>query len=151
MFVQNRIPILMASDHGGYALKESCINRLKQHRGMHECVDLGVYSDQRVDYPLVAQRLCEQVLDRKAIGILICGTGIGVSIQANRYKGIRAALVTSVEMATLAKEHNDANVLCLGGRTTSCEQAMLYINAWLDATFEEGRHTRRIELLDCKL
>ncbi|NBV82893.1 ribose 5-phosphate isomerase B [bacterium] len=140
-------PILfIASDHGGLGLKEAIVQRLSGHI---KFVNLGTQTDQSVDYPDFADILCNKVLATdNGRGILICGTGIGISIRANRHPGIRAALVASEFMAEMAKAHNNANVLCLGGRTTDEDSATRYIERWLKTEFEGGRHQRRVEQLD---
>ena len=139
--------IAIASDHGGYALKE----QVKQHlleRGV-EVEDLGTHSEDSVDYPVYGKLCGQTVASGKAdLGVVVCGTGIGISIAANKVKGIRCGLCTSVEMAHLTKQHNNANVLALGGRTTKPELAMAIFDEWLDTEFEGGRHQRRIDMLD---
>lgn len=139
--------IAIASDHGGYALKE----QVKQHlleRGL-EVEDLGTHSEDSVDYPVYGKLCGQTVASGKAdLGVVVCGTGIGISIAANKVKGIRCGLCTSVEMAHLTKQHNNANVLALGGRTTKPELAMAIVDEWLDTEFEGGRHQRRIDMLD---
>ena len=131
--------IAIASDHGGYALKE----QVKQHlleRGV-EVEDLGTHSEDSVDYPVYGKLCGQTVASGKAdLGVVVCGTGIGISIAANKVKGIRCGLCTSVEMAHLTKQHNNANVLALGGRTTKPELAMAIVDEWLDTEFEGGRH-----------
>ena len=102
-----------------------------------------------VDYPIYGKACGEAVMSGKAdLGVVVCGTGIGISIAANKVKGIRCGLCTSVEMARLAKQHNNANVLALGGRTTEMDLAMEIVDTWLDTAFEGGRHQRRTGLLD---
>ena len=136
----------IASDHGGLELKTNIATILST---TIDVVDLGTADTSSVDYPDFADRLCKKVLETpNGIGILICGTGIGISIRANRHVGIRAALVTSDFMAEMAKAHNNANVLCLGGRTTSTEEAIAYIKRWLSTSFEGGRHQLRLDKLD---
>ena len=111
--------------------------------------DLGTYSEESVDYPVYGKLCGETVVKGDAdLGIVCCGTGIGISIAANKVKGVRCALVTSVEMAHLAKEHNNANVLALGGRTTQPEEAFAMVEEWLTTEFGGGRHKRRTDLLD---
>ena len=139
--------IAIASDHGVYALNE----QVKQHlleRGV-EVEDLGTHSEDSVDYPVYGKLCGQTVASGKAdLGVVVCGTGIGISIAANKVKGIRCGLCTSVEMAHLTKQHNNANVLDLGGRTTKPELAMAIVDEWLDTEFEGGRHQRRIDMLD---
>lgn len=139
--------IAVASDHGGFALKEEVKKHLME-RGI-EVLDLGTYSEDSVDYPIYGKVCGEAVMSGKAdLGVVVCGTGIGISIAANKVKGIRCGLCTSVEMARLAKQHNNANVLALGGRTTEMDLAMEIVDTWLDTEFEGGRHQRRTGLLD---
>jgi ribose 5-phosphate isomerase B len=136
--------ILLGSDHGGLSLKES-IKKLLEERAV-EFEDCGTYNSDSVDYPdfgeLVAQRVSSGAVDS---GILFCGTGIGMSIIANKFPGVRAALVTDPFMARMAKEHNNANILVLGGRIIDAEKAGLIVSAWLDASFEGGRHQGRLD------
>lgn len=136
--------IAIGSDHGGFDLKKQLIPFLEE-KGI-EVVDLGTNSDESVDYPDFGEMVARQVASGQAdTGIVICGTGIGISITANKVAGIRAALVTSPEMARLAKEHNNANVLALGGRILDLQTAKDCLSAWLGATFEGGRHQRRVD------
>lgn len=139
--------IAVASDHGGFALKEEVKKHLME-RGI-EVLDLGTHSEDSVDYPIYGKACGEAVMSGNAdLGVVVCGTGIGISIAANKVKGIRCGLCTSVEMARLAKQHNNANVLALGGRTTEMDLAMEIVDTWLDTEFEGGRHQRRTGLLD---
>ena len=139
--------IAVASDHGGFALKEEVKKHLME-RGI-EVLDLGTHSEDSVDYPIYGTACGEAVMSGNAdLGVVVCGTGIGISIAANKVKGIRCGLCTSVEMARLAKQHNNANVLALGGRTTEMDLAMEIVDTWLDTEFEGGRHQRRTGLLD---
>ena len=139
--------IAIACDHGGYQLKEEVKAHLLE-RGL-EVLDLGTNSEDSVDYPAYGKACGEAVVGGQAdVGIVVCGTGIGISIAANKVKGVRCGLCTSVEMATLTKQHNNANVLALGGRTTETGLAMQIVDAWLDTEFEGGRHQRRVDMLD---
>jgi ribose 5-phosphate isomerase B len=136
--------IALGSDHGGLALKESVAEFLKD-RGV-DVLDLGTNSTDSVDYPDYGEKVALAVASGAAdSGIVLCGTGIGISIAANKIPGIRAALVTDAFMARMAKEHNNANVLALGGRILSPEQGRELVAAWLDATFEGGRHQDRLD------
>ncbi|MBR6472417.1 MAG: threonylcarbamoyl-AMP synthase [Firmicutes bacterium] len=140
--------IAIASDHGGYALKEEIKKHLAERDDI-EVMDLGTYSEESVDYPVYGKLCGETVASGKAdLGIVCCGTGIGISIAANKVKGIRCGLCTSVEMAHLTKEHNNANILALGGRTTEPELAFAIVDEWLDTDFAGGRHKRRTDMLD---
>ena len=139
--------IAVAADHGGYKLKE----KVKEHlleRGI-EVEDLGTHSEESVDYPIYGKLCGEAVASGQAdLGVVVCGTGIGISIAANKVHGIRCGLCTSVEMAHLTKQHNNANILALGGRTTGEELAMEIVDERLDTQYEGGRHQRRGEMLD---
>lgn len=136
--------IIIGSDHGGLILK-TALNSYLTRRGF-QVTDAGTDSDVSVDYPDFGQKVAETVIAGEAeLGILICGTGIGMSIAANKIPGIRAALVTDVFMARMAKEHNNANVLVLGGRVLDEQKACDLVGAWLDATFEGGRHQARLD------
>ena len=139
--------IAIASDHGGYELKEN-VKRYMEARDIH-VIDLGTDSEESVDYPVFGKACAEAVASGEADrGIVCCGTGIGISIAANKVKGIRCALCTDVNMAKLSRQHNNANVLAMGGRTTDTETALAITEAWLDTEFEGGRHQRRIDMLD---
>ena len=141
------LKIAVASDHGGFALKEKVREHLVQ-RGF-EVDDLGTHSEESVDYPVYGKACGEAVASGKAdLGVVVCGTGIGISIAANKVKGIRCGLCTSVEMAHLTKQHNNANILALGGRTTEPELAVKIVDEWLDTEFEGGHHQRRVDMLD---
>jgi len=136
--------VAVAADHGGYQLKEYLKSVITA--AGHHVVDLGTDSEASVDYPAFAQALAQTLRTGKVErGILVCGTGIGMSIAANRFEGIRAALCTSVHMAEMSRAHNNANVLCLGGRVLSPGEAEAIVKVWLDAPFETGgRHDRRL-------
>lgn len=139
--------IAVASDHGGFALKEHVKKHLAERN--FEVEDLGTYSEESVDYPAYGKACGEAVVSGKAdLGIVVCGTGIGISMAANKVKGVRCGLCTSVEMAHLTKQHNNANILALGGRTTDPELAVKIVDEWLDTEFEGGRHQRRVDMLD---
>jgi ribose 5-phosphate isomerase B len=136
--------IIIGSDHGGLVLKTA----LKSYLGRRGFTvsDAGTDTDASVDYPDFGRKVAETVAAGTAeLGILICGTGIGMSIAANKVPGIRAALVTDVFMARMAREHNNANVLVLGGRVLDEQKACDLAGAWLDATFEGGRHQCRLD------
>jgi len=140
--------IAIASDHGGFELKEELKKALDDDE--LELVDLGVgTAATSVDYPDYAAALCGEVLaGRVTLGILVCGTGIGMSIAANRRRGIRAALCTDPYMARMSREHNDANVLCLGGRVTDAAVALAIAREFLAGAFAGGRHERRLAKID---
>jgi ribose 5-phosphate isomerase B len=138
--------IIIGNDHAGLDFKHHIITYLKSKN--IEVIDVGSSEKASVDYPDYAQIVAKEVLkDSNALGILICGTGIGMSIAANKYKGIRAALIYDIDTATLAKAHNKANVICLGSRKTSHIEATKMIEAFLDTDFE-SRHQRRIDKIN---
>ena len=134
--------IYLASDHGGFSLKEIIFFFLKEKKINVE--DLGCNSLAPVDYPDYAKLLASKIKHKNSFGIIVCGTGIGISISANRFSHVRAALCTSVEMASLSRKHNNANVLALGGRLIRNELAKDIVFEFLNTKFEEGRHLLRI-------
>ena len=135
--------LAIGCDHGGFELKNHIMKHLEE-RGV-AFKDFGTYSEASVDYPDYAKQVCEAIQNGECEnGILVCGTGIGISIAANKHKGIRAALCSDVFSAKMTKEHNNANVICLGGRVTGRELAFMIVDAWLDAEFQGGRHADRI-------
>ncbi len=135
--------IIIGSDHGGFKAKESLV-RLLRGDG-HTVTDVGTFNEDSTDYPDYARQVGEAVAAGKAErGILVCGTGIGMSIAANKMRGVRAAVVWSNETAALAAEHNGANVLCLGGRVHSRSKINGFARIWLKTPFGEGRHRRRL-------
>jgi len=137
----------IATDHAGIDLKDITVEMLRS-KG-HEVEDLGPYSKDRVDYPDYAVKVCESVLnDTSAQGILICGSGIGMSMAANRFHGIRAALCHDAYTATVARGHNDANVLCFGERIVGVGVAESILDAWIAGTFEGGRHCGRVDKIE---
>ena len=141
--------LVIGSDHGAVDLKEEVKELLKAEFPEVEVEDKGTFGKEAIDYPDVAEKVCTPVANGEADrGIVLCGTGIGISIAANKVKGIRCGLCTSVEMAELTKKHNNANMIALGGRTTDPELAMKIVDKWLDTEFEGGRHQRRVDMLD---
>ncbi|MBX9691486.1 MAG: ribose 5-phosphate isomerase B [Cyanobacteria bacterium] len=139
--------IALGSDHAGFAAKEE-IKKLLEGEGI-EFEDLGTHSTDSCDYPDYARRVAESVADgRFPRGILCCGSGIGVSIVANKVKGIRAALCRDSESAKLSRQHNDANVLCIAARMTSADDLKEIINQWLSTEFEGGRHKSRVDKIE---
>ena len=138
--------IHIASDHAGYALKTHLVQFLAQ-KGIN-VVDEGTNSTDSCDYPVLAHKLCAAVEKEQGTGILICGTGIGISIAANRHAGIRAALCATELQARLSRQHNNANVLCLGARIIGVELAQAIVEAFLEGSFEGGRHQRRIDMIN---
>jgi len=139
--------ISIASDHGGYELKDCIISHYKQKGIILD--DLGTYDNQSCDYPLIADKMAESIVQKKAdFGILICGTGVGISIAANRHKGVRAALIYDKKVAALAREHNNANVAVFGARIQNEQDVLEYLDIFLNTKFSnEERHLRRIEQL----
>ncbi len=136
--------IALASDHAGYAEKER-LKPLLAELGL-EVEDLGTVSEESVDYPdyaaLVAERVARGEVEQ---GVLVCGSGTGMAIAANKVQGVRAAVAWSEETARLARQHNDANVLALGARTMSSEEIPGIVRAWFSAAFDSGRHSKRVE------
>ncbi|MGL4308394.1 ribose 5-phosphate isomerase B [Cetobacterium sp. SF1] len=139
--------IVLGADHGGYQLKE-VIKKYLTEKG-YEVLDKGTYSTDSVDYPDYAKAVAQSILNKEAdYGVLVCGTGLGISIAANRYKGIRAALCNNTTMAKLTREHNNANILALGGRTTGDVLALDILDTFLNTEFQGGRHQNRIDKMD---
>ncbi len=135
--------LAIGCDHGGFELKNHIINHLKEN-GV-EVTDFGTYDENSVDYPDIAKKVGEAVSSGECEnGILICGTGIGISMAANKIKGIRAALCSDVYSAKMTKQHNNANIICLGGRVTGRELAFMIVDTWLGEEFLGGRHADRI-------
>ena len=137
--------IIIGSDHGGFRLKNEIVEHLKKLE--YEVLDLGCYSLESCDYPIIAKAVAKEVLNSKARGILICGTGIGVSITANRFEGIRASHCTDTFTARMTRMHNDSNILCLGERITGTGLALDIVDIWLNTDFEGGRHKTRIDMI----
>ncbi|MDU7165748.1 ribose 5-phosphate isomerase B [Finegoldia magna] len=136
--------IAIAADHGGFELKDSMVEYIKSLG--NEVVDLGTNSADSVDYPDYAKKVCEEIQKGNSdLGILICGTGIGMSLAANKFEGIRAACVSDVYSAKMSRNHNNANVLCIGARVIGYEVAKLIIKTFLENEFEAGRHQRRVD------
>lgn len=136
--------IAIGCDHGGFELKNAVIDLLKSEGC--EILDQGCYNTDSVDYPDFAKAVCRTVAAQEADrGILICGTGIGMSIAANRFNGIRAALCHELFTARMSREHNNANVLCLGARVIGPGLALEVVRTWLHTEFGGGRHQRRID------
>lgn len=136
--------IAIAADHGGYELKNILKEYLKE-KG-HEVKDLGTNSGESVDYPDFAYACAHEVAGKNAdFGIVVCGTGVGISIAANKVSGIRCGLCPSEEIASLVKRHNNANMIALGGRTTPPDLAKKIVDAYMSAEYEGGRHQARID------
>lgn len=139
--------ILIGSDHAGFSLK-NFLKEVMEQDGL-QVVDVGCAADISCDYPDYARLLCERIQSGEAPrGVLICGTGLGMSMAANRFRGIRAALCTSEYQARMSRAHNDANVLIIGGRVTGVEMALSILRTWLETSFEGGRHQRRIDRIE---
>jgi ribose 5-phosphate isomerase B len=139
--------ILIGCDHAGFSLKTSLKDYLAK-RGI-PVIDVGCASAESCDYPVYAQDMCQRITRGDASrGILICGTGVGMSMAANRHPGIRAALCTTEFHARMSRLHNDSNVLVLGGRVIGEELALSILKVWLETPFEGGRHQRRLALMD---
>lgn len=134
--------VIISSDHAGYNLKESIKDYLCKKK--FKVIDCGPDSDASVDYPDYAKKLAKKILSNN-YGILICGSGIGMSIVANRYKKVRASLVFNVKTAKLAREHNNSNVLVLGSRVTNKINALRIVNIFFKTKFLKGRHSRRVK------
>jgi len=136
--------LLIASDHGGLELKESLLKHLqKRNLAVSDC---GTGNDDSVDYPDFGEKVARSISNGEAqLGVLVCGTGIGMSIVANKFPAVRAALVHDTFTAQMAKQHNNANVLVLGGRILEAELAREMIDIWLDSQFEAGRHQKRLD------
>lgn len=138
--------IALGCDHGGYNLKETIKKNLSESGILFK--DFGTYSKESVDYPQFALAVAESVANGESqCGIICCGTGIGVSIVANKVPGVRAAVVGDVFSAIATKQHNDTNVLCLGERVTGEGLALLIVEQWLNAKFQGGRHQERINMI----
>ena len=136
--------IVVGADHGGYTLKNLIAKWLKEQG--HSVVDVGCNSDESVDYPDYALKAVDEIIKGSSeFGILVCGTGIGMSIAANRHYGIRAANCFDENTATLSREHNNANMLCLGARVLDDDTALKMVKIWLDTEFAGGRHQKRID------
>lgn len=135
--------IAIGNDHGGIMLKKAIMDHFK--KGNVEWIDVGVTEMKSVDYPDIAQQVADQILSGKAErGILLCGTGIGIGIAANKIAGIRAALCHDVYSAIKSREHNDANILTMGERVIGPGLGLLIVEEWLKAEFEGGRHEQRV-------
>ncbi len=135
--------VALGADHGGFELKEA----IKQHltEQGHEVLDFGTHSPASVDYARIACEVGEYVVREKILGVLCCGTGIGISIAANKVHGVRAACCSDYFSAKLTRAHNDANLLCMGGRVVGAGLALELVDVFLSTEFEGGRHQRRID------
>ncbi len=139
--------IAIGSDHAGYELKKTVKSWLLDHG--HEVNDMGPYSEESVDYPDYARKVAQAVADGQyEQGVLLCGSGIGVSISANKIRGIRAALAFNPEIASLARQHNNANIICFPARFTDADTIATSLGNWFSAEFEGGRHERRVQKIE---
>ena len=139
--------LAVGADHGGYQLKTFILKYLTEQG--HECVDYGCDSPERCDYPVYGERVGRAVASGECeLGVLICGTGIGISLAANRVPGIRAAVCSEPYSAQLTREHNNANIICFGARVVGEGTAMTIVDAFLSAEFQGGRHAERVAMLD---
>ena len=139
--------VVIASDHGGFELKLKIKEYLLSQN--YDVLDLGTDSNKSCDYPYFAKKLCSKILSGEFNkGILICGTGLGMSICANRFKGIRAACVSDTYSAKMSRLHNNSNVLCLGSRVLGAGLACDILDIWLNTSFEANRHQKRLDMID---
>lgn len=136
--------IALGADHGGFLLKEAIKNYLDKKNIKY--IDFGTDSSQSVDYPIYAKKVVNSIKNNEStLGILCCGTGIGISIAANKFSGIRAAVCNSEFCAEMSRRHNNANILCLGGRVISEEEAVAFSKIFINTPFDSGRHEKRLE------
>ena len=144
----NSRAVIVGSDHAGFDLKEACKAHLKDNAG-HQVEDIGVFSRDSADYPRIAHGLARKVAEGDySRGILICGTGLGMSIVANRYKGVRAALCHNLYTVRMCRQHNDANILVMGSRVIGEGLALEMVDLFLSTSFEKGRHQLRVDQID---
>ena len=135
--------LAIGNDHAGLDLKHKIMSLLEE-KG-HSSTDYGTFTTESCDYPDFATKVCQSIQNQDAdLGILICGTGIGMSIAANKHTGIRAALVQDIFSAQATRQHNNSNILCLGARILELQMALDIVTTWLDTPFEGGRHQRRL-------
>ncbi len=139
--------VFIGSDHAGFTLKSSLLAQLRERFPALQVEDVGTHDTQSVDYPDFAKKVGENVVASGGRGILVCGSGIGMSIAANKVAGIRAAVVWDATSARLTRQHNDSNVMCLGERLTGPEVAWEAMTVWLNTEFQGGRHQRRVDLI----
>ena len=140
--------IIIGSDHAGYDMKEQCRDFLENKQGL-DVIDVGVYNRDSSDYPDIAKKVASSIANGEyERGVLICGSGIGMSVAANRFKGVRAALCHNPYLARLSRQHNNANILVMGGRVIGPELAFEMLRVFLGTNFDGGRHQRRIDLID---
>ena len=141
------LPIYIGADHAGFILKEYIKTRLNDNQFSFE--DVGCFTQDSVDYPNFAEKVSLAIQEKKAeLGVLVCGSGQGMVISANKFSGIRAGLAWNTEVAALLRQHNDAQIICLGSRFTASDYAWKMVEAFLEAKFEGGNHARRVDLLN---
>lgn len=138
--------VLVGADHAGLSLKRALVARLEE--GGHEVVDVGTHDDASCDYPDFAHAIARRVAAGEGMGLLVCGSGVGMSMAANRHPGVRAVVCSEPYSAAMARRHNDANVLCLGARVVGAGLAEQIVDAFVAAEYEGGRHARRVAKLD---
>ena len=138
--------LYIGCDHAALHMKNDIVGYLND-KG-YDVEDMGTYTPDRIDYPVYAEKVCKAVVaDKGSLGILICGTGIGMSMAANKVKGIRAAAVSEVYSAILTRQHNDANVLCFGARVIGIETAKMIVDGFIGAEYEGDRHQKRVDMI----
>lgn len=138
--------IAIGSDHVGLEIKKSIIEYLEELG--HEVKDFGAYTAERTNYPIYGKKVADAIVSKEyECGVLICGTGIGISLAANKVKGIRAAVCSEPYSAKLSKQHNNSNIIAFGARVVGVDLAKMIVKEWLDAEYEGGRHARRVDLL----
>lgn len=138
--------IIIGCDHGGFNLKNEIIQYFSKNKIDYK--DFGIYSQESVDYPTIAFKVAKEVAITNSKGVLVCGSGLGMSIAANKIKGARAVCVTDSYMAILSREHNDANILCLGERVLGTNAALYILKTWLDTPFLGERHLKRVNMIN---
>lgn len=140
--------VIVGSDHAGFDLKEE-IKRSLNEKGEYPVTDMGTFSNEPVDYPIIAHQVAKNISEKRfRRGILVCGSGIGMSIVANRYPRVRAALCSNLFAVKVSRQHNDANILVLGGRVLGTDLALEMVDLFLHTQFEGGRHQRRLEQIE---
>ena len=145
--IMNNLKIAIGSDHGGFELKEKIVEYLKSNN--YDYKDFGSFSSDSCDYPKIAKEVALEITNKNFNrGILVCGSGIGMSIAANRHKKVNAALCWDLTTAKFSRTHNDANILCLGQRVTDNNLAIEMVDLWLKTEFEGGRHQARVDMID---
>ena len=138
--------VALGCDHGGFVLKAKVVETLQKLGA--EVVDFGTNNEESVDYPVYAEKVAHAVADKVCeLGVLLCGTGIGMSIAANKVKGIRAAVLSDTFSAKATRQHNNSNILCLGGRVVTPEDAAKLVTVWYTTEYEVGRHQKRVDMI----